>query len=294
MLSRDKILISVIIITYNNDDIIEKNLECLTSSQRAPHEIILINNSPSKIPKKRIKSILLKSNKISNIKIINNDSNIGFAKAANQGVILATGNYILFLNPDFFIDKKAIFYLQKFTKRYKHYILGGKILTNSDGKIQLSATTKISLSDILIEFTSLKKIFLKLGLKIENKFWDRKIIKATKPIEVNMVSGCFMFMNKRIFKNIGGFDEKFFLYLEDLDFCIRARKCKTKIFYIPKAFGIHIGGASSFSTTKRINETAWNEAKRYFTVKHFGIIGKILTIIYNIDDFLVKIKKLIT
>jgi hypothetical protein len=108
-------------------------------------------------------------------------------------------------------------------------------------------------------------MFSILGFK--NLFWDWKTIKSNVITKVKGVSGSLMLFDKNVINKIGYFDEKFFLYLEDLDFCRRARSKNIPIFYNPHAFGIHMGGGSSINSKNKIVEKAWNESKVYFCKK---------------------------
>jgi len=219
-------------------------------------------------------------------------SNFGFAKAVNRGVSLAQNNYFLFLNPDVFLSKTTIEVMWKFLTKAKYRgITGCKVINGKKKLVQKTVVNPLSLFKVIIEFTSLKKVFHFFGFKNFSRFWNYKVLNAKNVCQVYMISGCFMFCSRDIFDKVGGFDEKFFLYLEDLDFCIRVNKLGYKIFYNPHALVKHIEGESSRSSPYRINEIFWDKSKRYFCKKWFGFSGYVLNYLFDLDDYFVKIKK---
>jgi len=287
MSNKNNINISCIIVTYNSHKFIKKCLNHLLKSSIVPGEIIIIDNNSKLSPKKIIGGL---KNKKTNIRIIENKKNLGFAKAVNLGIKLSSKDNVLLINPDFFVDKNAILNLYKFQKN-KNIIVGGKIYYKGKSKIQKTVVNKINIKTILTEFTSLTKILNSLGIKNPSGFWNEDVLVTKKPKEVTMVSGCFILFHKSVFEKIKGFDENFFLYLEDLDFCLRAKEKGIKTFFLPSATGQHISGASSINKKNKINQAAWDKSKRYFTRKYFKKIGELFCFIYDIDDIIIKLKK---
>jgi len=281
--------ISCIIVAYNSHNFVKKCLESLSKGSMIPEEIIIIDNKSKVSPRSIIEN--LKNKKI-NIKLVENDKNLGFAKAVNLGVGLSSKDNILLLNPDFFTDKNAVLNLYTF-KKGRNIIAGGKTYCRGKSKIQKTVTNKLSIKIPLIEFTSFSKILDWIGLTSLNNFWNEEVLAAKQAKEVAMVSGCFMLFDKKTFKKINGFDEKFFLYLEDLDFCLRAKEKGIKTFFVPNATGEHIQGGSSLYKKHRINKAYWDQSKRHFTKKYFKRIGKFFCLMYDFDDIIIKLKKTI-
>ncbi len=253
-----------------------------------PKEVIVIDNNSLKSPDKHINSLNL--NMIINIKYLRNKKNLGFATAVNQGVKVANQKYIMFLNPDLFLEKDALSKIWKQLKTEKN-IVGGKIVEMNGQAIKKTIANLPSFLTLLIEFTSLRKVFDRIGLPNLSNFWSRSVASLKTPSLVDSLSGCLMAINKSDFVKIGKFDEKFFMYLEDLDLFIRANHLGFSTIYIPETLGKHYEGGSSMMLPNKIDNQAWQKSKRYFTRKHFGLWGKALNVIFDIDDKLLTIYK---
>lgn len=286
--------ISVIIITHQSREFIFKCLKSILTSTLQPKEILMFDNHSSDLSKKDI-SILMKNARSQNtkLKFIGSSTNLGFAKAVNLVAKKVTGNVLAFVNPDFFVNKKSFQMMHHFIQKEWTNLgaVGGRIYSVKNGKAEKTVAHTPNVFTLLIEFTSLKKILGAFGFQNASRFWDTKAICSPKNIEVDSVSGCFMFVKKETFKKIGGFDEKFFMYLEDLDLCTRLKVLGLHNFYTPRATGKHYGGGSSKKSHYKINEKAWSASKRYYSVKRYGTLGKIFCYLFDIDDLVVRIKK---
>ena len=288
ILSRKKIPLSIIIITYNSDKFIRKNLLSIIDNSIHPKEIIIIDNNSLKPPIKLIKELCL--NKIIDISYLENKKNLGFVKAVNQGIKIAKQEYVLLLNPDLFLKENALLQIWKHLEKEKN-IVGGKIAEIDGLCIKNTVTNLPSFLTLLIEFTSLRKVFDRVNICNLSNFWDNSANSLRIPSRVDSLSGCLMAIRKSDFIRIGEFDEQFFLYLEDLDFFIRANCLGYSAIFIPKVLGEHFEGGSSSLLPYKINIQAWQKSKRYFSKKHFGFLGKILNTMCDIDDKLITIYK---
>ena len=277
--------LSIIIVSYNCKNFL---INCLNSikkwSSNYKIEIIIVDNNSKDDTVEAIKKL-----RIRNLRIIKNYHNYGFSKAANKGVKNSLGERVLLLNPDTIILRDAINKLMAFAiNEKKNGIIGGKLFEFNQSEIQRSYYNKISFFTSLFEFTNLKKLF-------PNNIYHKRFfyigLNENKIRSVYGVSGGFMLINKEVFDQIGFFDENFFLYLEDIDFCCRAKDRKIEILYYPKATIKHFGGASSKKSKYKINVKAWRNSRNYFFKKHFSRIkSSILLIIFFIEDRVLDIK----
>ena len=222
-------MISIIIINYN----VKKHLKlCLDSISSADikykYEIIIIdNNSIEKI--EDLRNV--------NIEVFNMDENLGFSKAVNFGISKSSGDTILLLNPDTLINNNTINVLYEYLSDNSGVgVVGCKVL-NSDGSYQLSSKRKLLSIKILISlFFKLNKFFPK------SKYfgsYNYSYENHNRILDVDSVSGsCMMFKNK-ISSLVGGFDENFFLYFEDTDFCLQVKKYNYRVVYNPNTSIIH-------------------------------------------------------
>jgi len=274
--------ISIIIVTYNSEDHIDRCLRSLLLHEnRYIKEIILIDNASTDDTLKIV-------SKVKNLKIevLKQKNNIGFASSVNIGIKKEKGKYILLINPDTEILKECFCNLIKSVEVERGGISGGKMI----GKGGLVHNTHVRNPNLLIglfDFTNLKKIF-------PNNRWHKKFYYFDSKsngldMEVDAVSGGFMLIDKRVINKIGNLNENFFMYLEDIEYCNRARNEGFRVIYCPGAVIYHEGGASSRNKDK-INFNAWLWSRKYFFWKNNSLLTNlIIQPIFYIDDFVMKI-----
>jgi GT2 family glycosyltransferase len=233
------IQISVIIVNYNSFNLLE---DCLSSLYKYNlcdiFEVIVVdNNSTGNNVNEVIKNY-------KGIKLIKTEKNIGFAAANNRGFELAEGKYVLFLNNDTIFTENSLEKILNFVKKNDNEIAIGCKLLNPDGTHQESINNFFSIWNLFTENFFFYKFFPKS--RIFNKYYQNYLdIKETQ--EVDVVKGAFLFCSSEAFKKLNGFDERFYFYAEETDFCFRFKKQIGKVFYFPHTSIIHIGGATTDS-----------------------------------------------
>lgn len=274
--------LSVIIVTFNNQDDIKKCINSVVPQIHSWDEIVIVDNNSKDNTVEIINSI---KRNIKNIKIIKNSKNNGFAIAVNQGIKKASKNttHYLLLNPDCILGKNSIKNL-----KFNSGICGG-LLVNKNTEIQNSF---FKIPDILIgafEFTNLKKIF-RNNLFSKKFYYKNQSISLRKATKVDGVSGAYMLIAKSTIKNIGLFDEKFFLYLEDVDFCKRSRDAKINVYFCPNAKSYHFEGGSSKNKKNFIRYHQWINSRDYYFKKNNPYSYLLLKPLFMIDKLLVQCK----
>lgn len=244
-------MISIIILTYNSDKYIERLLDSLLGRykddiQNKGIEVLVADNDSSD----NTVAIVKKYNLVS---LINNGGNLGFAKGNNAAVKKAKGNYVLFINPDAEFTGGDIKKLFTNFEKDKIGVVGGRILS-FNGSRELSCGKFYTLLNIF---------FLCLGL--EEKLGVR--FSPDKSKFVDYVSGGFMGVDKEIFVKNGGFDEHYFMYVEDQDLCFRLGKKGFKTFFSDDAVIKHVGQGSSNRAFAIINIY---KGLSYFQKKHMN------------------------
>lgn len=267
--------ISIIVLTFNSEKWIKR---CLTSITRNANrnEIIVIDNNSSD---RTIETIRKYSPKI---KIINNKKNLGFARGVNIGIKNTQGKYILLINPDSKTCPKAVENVVTCLTTNDADIAGAKLIRNNE--VHGSFVRKPNLLTGIFDYTNLRKIIPGDYFHKKHYYLEQKFPKKTK--EVDAISGAFMLIKRDVFKRIGYFDENFFMYLEDIDFCTRAKQAGFKIIFCPNAVVYHHGGASS-TNKHRTNYQAWSDSRRYYFLKHFSVMSNIIIQpIFILDDLI--------
>jgi hypothetical protein len=251
----NNILLSIIVISYKTTQITKNCIESiLKSSISVPYEIIIIDNASTDDTVEKLKALHLE---YSNVRIIENKENVGFAKANNQGAKLAQAPHILLLNSDTLVLDNAIDKLYSFFKKHEQTMqfLGGKLF-NNDKTAQASCGP----------FYSLPIIFGALFLK--GDYWGLTRYSPNKTIEVDWISGACILTKKEYFEKIGGFDEKIFMYMDEIDLLYRAKQAGFRVWFYPEARFFHLGSASSSGKTYPILQVY--RGFLYFYRKHHG------------------------
>lgn len=244
--------LSIVIVNYNTKDLL---LQCLTSIVKTtgdlknpPSEIIVVDNASTD-------SSLAA---ISNFQLIINKENRGFAKAVNQGIRLSRGDFIFVLNPDTVVKKDAIRNLLEFAKTTQDAGTVGPKLLNPDRTIQASVYNEPTI------LGAIQKYFLG-----KDDAYGKYAPSTKKPVKVEAVVGGAMLIPKSTIERIGLFDEKYFMYFEDLDYCRRAKGAGLLVYYLPDAQVIHEHGAAGRKIPHQTRKWLEESARLYHgTVKY--------------------------
>ncbi len=259
--------LSFIIITFNSADFISDCLNSIAHQQSndITSEIILIDNASTD------PTAVILNNKFPDILLKENRENVGFAAAVNQAVSLASGEYIMLLNPDTIIEENFIEKLFSFLHNTPDASIVGVKLVDENNKHQPSAWKKVSFLTIFSEMFFPYNISIKLVTKTPDK-----------PSRVENVSGACMLIRHDVFEKLNGFDTRFFLYYEEIDFCLRANQRGYKVYYNPYIEVVHFASKSSSNHREIFFFNLYNN-KLLFIRKHYSypfyIVAFILVLI---------------
>jgi len=202
------------------------------------------------------------------VKLISNIRNLGYTKACNQGLRQAQARYILILNPDTELLGGSFEEAIKFMEENPRCVILGPKLLDDDGKIQLSCRSFPSYTAAFFNRHSLlTKMFPRFRYAdsyLKTK-WSHENIE-----EVDWVSGAAMLFKRDCLDEIGIFDEKFFIYCEDVDICKRAKDKGWQVFYFPKLYFTHFSGGTlrrtSFWAIIWHHQSIWQYYKKHLKV----------------------------
>lgn len=242
-------ILSVIIVNFNTKDLLK---DCLSSilrqAQGINFEVLVVDNGSTD------DSTVMIKEKFPQVSLIENKKNLGFAKANNQGIKRAGGKYILLLNSDTILKDNPLFRLIRFAEKHPQAgVIGGRLL-NRDGREQPSVAP----------FFTLPKAFLWLLTG------DRFLYSSPrKPCQVDWVMGAALMIKKEVIDKAGFLDEKFFMYMEEQEWCYRIKKAGWQVWFYPGAEIFHlIRGSSPEGRQKAI--LGIYQGLIYFYQKHFA------------------------
>ena len=223
--------VSVIIVNYNTKELTMNCIKSVYSSKtQYSYEIIVVDNDSSDGSADSINRFYPE------VKLIENKSNIGFGRANNQAAGIAKGRYLYVLNSDTTIENDVIERVVSYGDSNQSVgVIGTKVI-NPDGKLQENFYKSPSFLSELVFFT---------GSIIKSLNWfpfhlnKYKKYPLNKPFEVDTIAGCSMFIKRKVYEATGLFDEKFFMYYEDSEFCYRARQHGFKNVYFPEVVVTH-------------------------------------------------------
>ena len=256
--------VSLLIVSYNVRQYIAHAIDAIIKSDLDDFEIIIIDNNSFDNTASYLKE---RYSHLRQIKIVQNQENIGFGKAINQAASLAKGQYYLILNPDTIIQEETISTLKEYLDSNPEVGMVGPKILNADGTLQLACKRSFpTLGVALPKLLGFSRIFpkSKWAGKYNLTYLDEDEISS-----VDAISGSCMFIRSFLFHELKGFDERFFMFGEDLDLCSRIWKNNYEIHYVPTTQIVHYQGESVKSAPfDSIN--AFYNAMILFVDKHFS------------------------
>ncbi|MBN1755808.1 glycosyltransferase family 2 protein [bacterium] len=257
-LKQESCLLSIIIVNYNTRNLLR---DCLLSIRQnvhpGEHEVIVVDNNS------RDGSLMMLKSDFQEVILISNDENLGFGKACNQGIIRSGGKYLLLLNSDTRILPGALEKMLNFLENHPGVgISGGKMLFPNGSIIpsvkpfptysNLLRTTRSSLFNHIIGYNALLP--------------ERRPPETTS--EVEAIAGGYLFIRREALLHTGLMDERFFMYMEDVDLALRMRKSGWKTVFYPSSEVTHILEGTSSKYKSRSYFYHHMSLFKYFN-KHF-------------------------
>lgn len=267
--------LSVIIVSYNVKEFLQQTLISLQKALGAfSHEIFVVDNASDD------GSAKLVHEQFSHVKLIRNQENLGFARANNLALRKAKGNYIVLINPDTIAQEDTFVHLIEFMEKTPDAGMVGCKILNSDGSLQLACRRSFPTPWVaLTRLVGLSYLFPKS--KLFGKY-NLTYLPEDETCLVDAISGSFMMLRRQAFEQIGQLDESFFMYGEDLDWCLRAGKAGWKIYYVPTTQIVHFKGESSknvpYDTLFDFNRAMALFVKKHFRQRYFFITYYLLLV----------------
>ncbi len=234
--------VSIITVTYYTGPVLFDMISAALV-QSAVREIVLINNGNPLPIYHRLEEMAENEPRL---KLISGQGNVGFATASNLGVKEAAGDYLLFVNPDCVLPQGLAHALLTESARLpRPHLIGARVVEKSGREQSGSRRALLTPWTAFVEVSGLYRLFPKHPYFRRFKWHEEEV--PPKTAEVPAVSGALMFIPKEDYTRIGGFDEDYFLHVEDLDLCLRMHRAGGYVFFMPEPKVLHHGATSQAS-----------------------------------------------
>jgi GT2 family glycosyltransferase len=262
-----QVMLSVIAVNYNSSSLLHECFSSIGSAiGTADFEFIAVDSGSHETDVAHLLTL-----QGDGVEILLNKENVGYAKAVNQGLTKARGDFILITNPDVLYGPESLQRMMKsFSELPRCGAVGPLTWWNKQMTFLLPASEiitpcRIAKTELVRGSTSLSAIVMKNWIKRNIRYWQTAI-----PLEQEMLAGASIMTTKKVLDVVGGFDDAFPLYFEDADWCLRARKSGYALYMDPRATIVHYYNQSA----KQDAETSrgkFDYSLGRFSMKHYAM-----------------------
>lgn len=261
--------VSIVIVSWNTKNLLRDCLKTVYEhAGGVDYEAIVVDNNSSDGSADMVRC------EFPQVTIISNDTNRGYAAAANQGIGLAEGRYVLILNSDVFVCDNAIARLVEYADAHREAAVIGPQVWEDENTIQPTCFSYPNLLNLFLRLSGLARLFK------NNHFFGREMMlwwRRDTERQVDVVSGMFMLVRREAIRQVGMMDESYFLYYEETDWCRRFSKAGWKMLFWPGAKVIHPGGGSHSSNQMVLRAYVQNrKSLLIFLKEHRGFASWVL------------------
>ena len=244
-------LVSAVMLNYNSKYFPKMCVEAFYRADMdgVPFEFIAVDNASTENVSL---GYLKKASDNGLVDLVRSKKNLGFGGGNNLGAAQARGKYILILNPDIFVAEDSVKKMVEYMEKHPDVGILGPKLVYPDDKVQDSCRRHMKFSDLVIKRTSLKKVpgFKRRVAKYTMEDFDHSVTQ-----EVDLLVGACFIIPRKVYEEVGGFDERYFLFMEDFDLCREIAKTGKKVVYYPEVSVTHnhkrLSGGSIFGLLRK-------------------------------------------
>ncbi|MGH2905078.1 MAG: glycosyltransferase family 2 protein [Solirubrobacteraceae bacterium] len=245
----DKLSVTAIVVSWNAKEHLVRCLEHL--ARQAPHELVVVDNGSTDGSRE-----MLSDHRDMNLV---NLENPGFGAANNVGARLSRGRYLLLVNSDCELQDDALRILAQVLAVNPRVGIVGPLLRQPNGRIQRSAGRAPNLVTEALNKTMLHRVI---------RYYTYGSWNHTDDRGVDWVCGACMMIRREVFENVGGFDERFFMFMEDVDLCKRVRDAGYEVRFTAQAAAVHHGGGSQAAVKTAMLLESERSVRMYFGKHH--------------------------
>ena len=257
--------VSVLIVSWNTRELLAS---CLTSIRESNPtcvvEVIVVDNASEDGSQEMVET------RFPDVRLIRAGSNLGFAKGNNLAMQYAVGSMFALVNSDALVHSGCIETLADYLDQHREVGLVGPRVTGADGLLQRTCRHLPGLWNTFCRALVLDRVFGGRGI-----FSGYEVSPAQHELlhEAEVLSGCFCLARRSAVESVGGLDEQFFFYGEDIDWCRRFKDAGWKLVFIPQATATHFGGGSTSKAPLRYSIEILRASLKYWR-KHHGVAGQ--------------------
>lgn len=254
--------LSVAIVNWNTSTLLISCLRSLYTARRecCSTEIIVVDNASSDFDESAFRS------EFPDVTLIRNPENAGYARANNQALRIARGDYVLLLNPDTEVTEGALATLVDFMDAHQQAAAAGPKLVRPSGEIDRSVRSFPYPGPIAWEYLGLSKLFRRsriFGAYRMTWFSYDTIAQVDQPM------GSALILSKKAISDVGEMDEDFPIFFNEVDWLYRAKQKGWEVYFVPDAVVIHHGGSSTKQVERRVMVRESHKSLLRFYAKHF-------------------------
>jgi len=272
--------ISVIIVSWNTRELLKGCLDSIRASGGPlVQEVIVVDNASSDGSPEMV------AEQFPDVKVIRSEENLGFARANNLGLERARGSWLALVNSDVLVHPGCFQRLVDYLAGHTEAGLVGPAVIGGDGRLQPTSRRLPTIRDTACRSLALDNIVPRWPLfgGQTSRHQD-----SARPTEVEVLSGCFWVARREAVAQVGGLDERFFFYAEDIDWCKRFGDAGWKVIYVPEATATHFGGGSSARAPLRYSIEMLRANFAYWR-KYRGAPGVVMFFLLSVLHHLVRL-----
>jgi GT2 family glycosyltransferase len=253
--------VSVVIVSWNTCELLRQSLASVVNSPLVLETFVVDNHSSDG-------SVEMVRTQFPEVSVIANNVNVGFGRANNQALVAAKGEFVLLLNPDARLDPSALERLVATLDCHPAAAVAGPLVLGPDSAAQSTRRRFPVTATLFFESTPLQSLLPTTHAWLRDYYvLDRSDDEAQ---EVDWLVGACLLGRRSAIEQVGGFDERFFMYFEETDWCRRFRQAGWSVRFDPTAIVRHLGGQSSDQAPAR-RQCEFNESKCRYTRKWHGL-----------------------
>ena len=255
--------LSVVVVSWNVRELLSACLASVYASLQGSgitFEVLVVDNASADGSAGLVRERFPQAN------LLANAENRGYAGGSNQGLALAAGRCVVVLNPDTLVHGNALGTLLQFMAETPAAGMAGPRLVYGDGQFQHSAFDFPTLIQVLLDFFPLHGCLLESRL---NGRYPRSWYASERPFPVGHPLGACMMVRREALERVGGMDEGYFMYCEELDWAMRIRRAGWGVYCVPAAELVHYAGQSTRQVRAEMFVALWRSRFRFFA-RHYG------------------------